>query len=219
MSTFSRLPIAFHETFPLKRVAIAQVTEVLSNIADENVLKSKSKREDVLREKSSLGTNYVKSMPNYARGVGLLTATYTLTDLGMYTLHYDPVFDQINTQWLLHYHMSAPQGPGPEFWNKFVTRWFRTGNKFTKAELRVELQEYFWRSKGKQASDSTLDGALRAFVDTYASIDCLGKLGILTGSSKDFKVNSPIHPSAWAFAYALIDYWEGYCSGRISVNF
>lgn len=219
MAISNRLPTSFHETFSLKRAAIAQVIDVLSKVTDIHIINNKGSLEQIIKEQTSLGPNYAKSMINYARGAGLLSNSYTTTVLCTFIQKYDPGFDQSNTQWLLHYHMSALNGPGPEFWHRFVISRFRTGNKFTRPELRKELEDYFLHFKNKKASNRTIDDSLSVFTNTYVDKDCLGRLGILTGnSSVGFEVGTPHFPSAWAFAYALINHWEAHCNGRVSIN-
>jgi hypothetical protein len=215
----NRLPTAFHETFPLKRIPVSQVFEVLVAESDPSILSSKSRRESLLREMTPLGRNYVKAMPYYVRGAGLLDDAYSITEVGNWVRQYDPTFDQVSTQWLIHYHMSANQGPGPEFWNSIVLQRFRAGNSFSKAAVEDDLAQIYIGINGRPPSQSTLQGTRNAFTNTYTDTDCLGRLEILsTGPDKEFRVGMPVSPDAWVFLYALIDHWDFYFGNRVSIN-
>lgn len=217
--TASRIPMAFHETFSLKRNAVAQVLNALAAVRDEKILGSKKQRESLLRESTSLGANYVKSVPSYARGSGLLDDNYRTSIFGNYVLRHDESLEHVGTQWLMHYHLSAPQGPGPEFWSRFVVEHFRTGNYFSKEQLTQELKQFHFGVTGKELGEGSATSTPRVFLGTYTSSDGLGRLHLLSSAADGFyRVLEPVAIPIWALAYALMDYWETFHPGQLSIN-
>lgn len=104
-----RISTAFHETLPLSTPQVREVMHV-SLACGERFC------QEGLRELTGLGTNAVKAMPLYARGCGLLEiGSYRLTRLGEAVCAHDPDLRRPETLWLMHYHLSAPYGPGPKF--------------------------------------------------------------------------------------------------------
>jgi len=78
-------------------------------------------------------------MPRYAIGAGLLDNNYEITLFGKFAHKHDPILEQAGTQWLMHYHLSAPQGPGPAFWHELVMSRFRGGCEFTTDEIATQI--------------------------------------------------------------------------------
>ncbi len=214
----NRLPTAFHEKFALQRNAVAEVLAVLSKVTDESVLVSKKMREKLIQENSLLGPNKVRSMTNYARGTGLLDERYQPTQLGRIVLTYDESLLREESMWLMHYHMSSPLGPGPEFWHQLVSMLFRTGNQFTKTDIRRMLEDSHFRSKGVPLGESSASSTPTVFVNSYVSSDGLAGLAILNQEGNSNTVLLPKPSSLWVFAYALIDYWQSEYSTRLGIN-
>lgn len=213
-----RLPLAFHETFPLRRSAVTQVVNVLSSESDETILSSKGKREQLIRDNTHLGNNYVKSMPLYARGVGLLDGEYKATLFGKYALSQDSTLSLPDTLWIMHYHMCAPNGPGPSFWHYLVGEYFRSGNQVPKTEFARAIEAFFWETEHKALSEKSTRSTATIFATTYTNSDGFGALGILQDDNPLVSVGHPVPPTVWAFACCLISHWEACWPGRLSVN-
>lgn len=208
-----RLGTAFHETFPLIRPAVAAVLEVVGNIESEDASASLA---DMLKARTTLGANYIKSMPRYAFGSGLLTGTTrgkrVLTAFGEQVRLHDPNLDHPATQWLMHYYLSSPEGPGPTFWNGLVTRGLRIGDKVRRGEVAQSIERIVEDDTGKQLATRTAQSTATIFLGTYTKSDGLGSLGLLRSVDAEdgavYRVQEPISPQLWSVAYALADYWE-----------
>lgn len=181
---------------------------------------------DLLRERTTLGANYIKSMPRYAFGSGVLAGTMrartVLTAFGEQVRLHDPNLDHIVTQWLIHYHLSSPHGPGPAFWNHLVTHSLRIGDELQRGEVAGEIARIAEEDTGKQLATRTAQSTATVFLGTYAKSDGLGSLGVLkpvdTGNGVVYQVQEPVPLPLWSFAYALADYWEGIWGQQVTIN-
>ena len=75
-----RIPTQFHESFALSRSSLIKVLKAIEDAPPEMNFKSKKKRDHYIQTKTGLGNNYVKSMPVYCKGAGLLDFEYKLTN-------------------------------------------------------------------------------------------------------------------------------------------
>jgi hypothetical protein len=200
-----RIDTTFHETFALSLPAVASVL----SLCDEH---EGDLTADLISNLTTLGPNYVKAMPRYARGCGLLEMdSYALTSFGHAVISHDRNLMRAETLWLMHYHMSAPHGPGPAFWNFLITSILRIGQSIERSDTSKVVGEYVSTATGKNLSERTLESAATAFLGTYAKSDALGRLGILAlveDLRGKYQVMQPDLPSVWVLAYALADYWE-----------
>lgn len=218
-----RLGTAFHETFPLIRPAVAAVLEVVDSIGSEEGSVSLT---DLLKERTTLGANYIKSMPRYAFGSGTLAGPTRgkteLTALGDQVRLHDPNLSHPATQWLMHYHLSSPHGPGPAFWNRLVTRSLRVGDELQRGEVAQEIARTVEEDTGKQLAPRTAQSTATVFLGTYAKSDGLGPLRILESiDSRDgavYRIQEPVPPPLWSLAYALADCWESIWGQQATVN-
>lgn len=201
-----RLGATFHRTFALVRPGIIQVLDLAANSSTGN---SRCLDRETIRELSNLGTIYVEAMPRYGYGTGLLDNQNCLTDFGVYAQRYDRLLDASATQWLMHYFLSAPHGPGPAFWHELVVTRFRTGDEFTTDEIATQIGEFVAASEGRQLAERSARSTATVFLGTYTKEEGLGRLGILeTIGANRFRVQEPDAPPPWAFGYALLDYWH-----------
>jgi Protein of unknown function (DUF4007) len=209
----SRLDTSFHESFSLSRPSLSKILAVCHE-------SSESVTPEVIRSRTSLGTNYVKAMPRYARGCGLLSfGSYELTPLGEVVFRGDPGLDDATTQWVMHYHMSAPQGPGPALWYHLVTERLRFFDVLRATNLGPDIVAFVEAQSGKKLGERTARTAATVFLGTYAKSDGLGRLGILDGGSGAvYRVTEPEPPPLKAFAYLLADYWEAVYQNRVTVD-
>jgi len=214
----TRIPIAFHETLSLSRKSISEIARVVSSDMNQDVEKKEGKRK-VFEEKTDLGNNYVKAMPVYAMGCGLISRNYVFSPFGRFALLHDSNFDLISTQWMMHYHMSAPQGPGPIFWNQVVSKFFYPGNVFAGEDIVEFIGNFIWETENRILSEKAVKSTATIFLGTYTKPEGLGKLRILeTTDSGRFRVQTPTLPSPWVIAYALLDFWEAHYPGRIGIS-
>jgi len=219
MEQKDRIATVFHEDFALSRASIVQVLKAFQLAGDGSNLKSKEKREELLREQTQLGTNYVKAMPEYAKGAGLIDFSYCLTPFGRFALNKDPLLEQPATQWLMHYYLSAPLGPGPLFWHRLVISKFRSGDVFTQEELADQIGETYQELKGTVLSERKLRSTSNIFLETYVQSKGLGGLGLLNEATKNsYEVGGPELPSTWTVAAALLDTCHTQFSGQVTIN-
>jgi hypothetical protein len=214
-----RLKTVFHETFSLSRSSLQQVLFVAAKTRD-TYMESQEHRENILRDKTNLGTRYVKAMPRYAVGTGLLGANYRLTTFAKFVQKHDSLLDQVGTQWLMHYHLSAPQGPGPAFWHDLVITRFRGGDEFTASEIAEQISQFFQKTEGEPLAERSARSTATIFLGTYTKQDGLSNLNILQGIGEDrYRVNDDLDPPpVWAVAYAILNFWEALLQGRKTIN-
>lgn len=201
-----RQPTAFHETFSLNRPAV-------SGILALSVRKRGQVDFDTIRQETALGANYADAMPRYARAVGLLEHnTFVATTFGTLVAQHDPHLDSPTTQWIMHYHLSAPHGPGPAFWHDLVVGCLRLGTEVTPVHLARRIALVHEQQTAKALAPRTARATASVFIGTYAKSDALGTLGIMkaegTGNERKYRIVQPEGPPAWALAYALADYWS-----------
>jgi len=211
-----RLGLTFHRSFSLNRPSISQVLQVLYDLANSNA--SPKKLKEILREKTSLGTIYVEAMPRYCKGSGLIDFDNTITEFGNIVINNDSLFSQPGTQWLMHYYLSSPQGPGPAFWNNLVTTRFRTREEFTSEQISDQIFRFVVENEGRELKDRSVRTTATVFLGTYLKSDGLNKLGILQEIKANYyRVLSP-DPPILAIAYALIEYCKINYGDRITIN-
>jgi hypothetical protein len=214
--TDQRLGTVFHESFSLSRPAIKSVLETIIRQEDAH---EASNLQETLRDNTDLGTNYIRAMPRYAFGCGLLDENYLPTSFGKLAHIYDPFLEQPTTLWLMHYHLSAPQGPGPSFWSELVLSRFRSGDKFSANDIKEQIDELYERNEGRRLADSSARSTATIFLGTYTKAEGLGKLEILEDMGDDYyRVLEPELPPAWSVACAFLEYWQAEYGNRMTVN-
>jgi len=213
-----RLSTQFHEKFSLTRQAIYQIVKTID--ANPNVSKlKKTELQKLFVEQTSLGPNYIKSMPQYAKGSGILNFDNTLSSLGKCTALYDPLYEQLGTQWLMHYHLSAPYGPGPTFWNNLVSKLFFVRNIFSGDDVIEQIGDFIWQTENKILALKGVKSTSNIFLGTYTKPEALGKLRLLELlGSGHYRVCEPNKAPVWAVGYALIDFWEAFYAGRVGIG-
>lgn len=192
----------FHESFSLNRPAIALILSIAADGGDEAAFSS------ALRD--SLGANYVKAMPRYARSCGLVEfGSPKLTPLGHHVLTHDASLSLPATQWLMHYHLSAPYGPGPRFWHDLTVRLPEYGATFSGAELAEEVGKSVEAAHGRTLAERSLRTCVTIFAGTYTKPEGLGALHLLQEAVDGYSLGEPEPVPLGVLAYALAHYWEG----------
>jgi hypothetical protein len=214
----NRLGTIFHETFPLSRQSLFQIIKAIDNNPSIANMRQ-TERESLFQQQTSLGTRYIKAMPRYALGCGFINSHYVLSALGKYTLSHDSLLDQTGTQWLMHYHLSAPHGPGAPFWHEVVSKRFYPGSVFSADDLVEQIGNFIWQTENKILSERAVRSTATVFTGTYTKPEGLGKLRLLEATeSGRYRVREPAPAPVWAIGYALLDFWESHYSGRLSVG-
>jgi len=207
-----KLGITFHRTFSLVRSSVAKVVEM------RGCQDSKFSRSSI-REDTHLGSIYVEAMPRYAIGMGLLDSDKKLSNFGRFASISDPHLEQLGTQWLMHYYMSASHGPGPAFWNQLVTTRFRSGEEFSAQDIAEQIAEFYQTIEGKPLAERSARATATIFLGTYTKSDGLGRLELLQETSKDnYLVAEPQSPPVWAVGCALLDFWLAHYPDQVTAN-
>lgn len=197
-----RLGTVFHETFPLSRTAVASVMEAIKDWD-----RGQASLFDHLRANTALGTRYCKAMPRYAQGMGLLDKDYNITELAKNVLSHDSSLFSVTTQWLMHYHLSAPHGPGPVFWHALVTRALRPGRTLRSSDVAEELREILREEGQKEPTPRALQSTATVFLGSYARSDGLRALQVLREERDGtYRVLPAEPPPLWVLAYTLADF-------------
>ena len=193
----------FHESFTLNRPAISIVLQSIRKGEGEEAFSS------YLKESTNLGSNYVKAMPRYASCCGLReVGKNQLTPLGEFILVHDASLSLPATQWLMHYHLSAPQGPGPRFWHDLTLRLPELDSTFGSVELTAEVRQSVVTEQGRALADRSLKTCASIFANSYTKADGLGALGVLQDSDGGgYQFSDPAAVPPGVLAYALSHYW------------
>jgi hypothetical protein len=208
-----RIGTVFHETFALSRPSMSAVLNAIGHRQEGN-----SRLFEHLRKATTLGTRYCKAMPRYLQGAGLSDRTHHLTDFGNAVLHNDPTLASDATQWLMHYHLSAPQGPGPLFWHGLVTRVLQPGRILNSMDVAQELALILREQNQKEPKPRALQSTATVFLGTYAKSDGLSALRVLEPTDGGYRVLRPKAPPFWVLAYTLADYWQYHWPDQVTVN-
>lgn len=210
--TSDRLGVTFHRTFSLNRPAIAEILRVA--ITERGQVNN-----SLLREQTNLGTIYIEAMPRYARGCGLLDlGSFAPTRFGELALAHDPTLKHPATQWLMHYYLSAPQGPGPRFWHYLVTHTLRPGDVVDRAMVASEIARGLAAGE-KLPGEGALNSTATVFLGSYAKPEGLQALGLLAAEGRNrYRVQAPDTPPMTALAVALADYWAVAWGERVTVS-
>lgn len=211
-----RLGFSFHRTFSFIRPAVTQILLLAEELSHQPKLALDNR---MIRQRTGLGTIYVEAMPRYATGAGLLDFDRRLTEFGHYAAAHDSMLEQHGTQWLMHYYLSAPQGPGPAFWHDLVRTFIFTGNEFAKMQVDRHVAAFVEQTEGRVLAERTTIAAATVFLGSYTKPDALGNLRVLDElPDKRYRVREPVRPPAWAVAYALLDYWAAHFEDRLTVS-
>jgi hypothetical protein len=211
------LGLTFHRTFALNRVALAQILPIAVRVrCDSN---HDLPLDDFLRKHTSLGVEYIPAMRRYGVATGLLDGRDGVaTNLGTLAVKHDRQLSLKKTQWLMHYHLSAPQGPGPLFWHGLVTRVLQPGRILNSRNVAQELALILREQNQKEPKPRALQSTATVFLGTYAKSDGLSALRVLEPTDGGYRVLRPKAPPFWVLAYTLADYWQYHWPDQVTVN-
>ena len=211
--SYERPGLTFHRTFSLNTSRLAAVLDVAA---------TEQGRVDaaLLRKKTSLGTIQIEAMPRYARGCNLLdNGGFAVTPFGRLAYQYDRTLIQSATQWLMHYHLSAPHGPGPQFWHFLVTETLRWGDLITPNVIESGIARALEKQNSPVPGGRAIGSTATAFLGSYSKPEGLSALGLLTPvKGGSYRVQVTVPPPPMAVAAALADYWAGPLGGRATVD-
>lgn len=174
--------------------------------------------QSALRKHTSLGTNYIKAMPRYGVGCGIFSRS-ELTPFGQVLLQHDPALALGTTQWLMHYHMSAPHGPGPCFWHHLVTRFLRICSRLRSTDVASEIGRMIREEEGNEPNPRTMARTATVFLRSYTNPDGLSQLRLMQEVERGlYLVTDPSAVPVWVVGFALVDYWEHQWGDRITVD-
>ncbi len=211
-----RIGLSFHESFALSLPSVRAILRLSHD--NEGRITPKT-----IKDQTSLGLNYVRSMPQYARGSGLIEmGGYRLTPLGEVVCLHDPNLENPTTLWAMHYHLSAPQGPGPTFWSHLVTEGLNLGDEVSVEEVAEQIARFQASQPGTVAlKQRTVRTTATVFLGTYTKSDGLGPLGLIkkvSGRDGYVRLSEPQSPPVGVVAFALADYWGAHFGEQITVS-
>ena len=133
-----------------------------------------------------------------------------LTSLGELVLKYDPYFEQVEIQWLLHYKLAS---------NPKAEVWYLLSNEFLPGQTRFSFDDAinFLASKGlRSQNDKHLRADVSIFLRSFTSADALGKTEYLKiendpkeiVSQNKFYKNPPTDIPSYLIAYVIYDQRE-----------
>ena len=108
----------------------------------------------------------------------------------------------------MHYHLSAPHGPGPRFWHELVLRLPELGDGFGRQEVAAQITTTT-QAEGAELKERGVTSTATVFLGSYTKSDALGPLGILQETAEGYTFDFPEAPSAAVVGYALAHYWQG----------
>jgi hypothetical protein len=213
----NRLGATFHRSFRLRR---NQVQDVL-RVAHEAEIQSdaKSLMRDSLRATTSIGTVQAQSAPRYAYGSGLLDEKNKLTLFGKLVYEHDPMLEKQATLWLMHYYLSSPHGFGPSYWYNIVSTRFRVNDTVNKGSLIEQITDHVSQTEERELDSRYAKSCANIFLGAYSDVEGLSSLGILRELESDtYIVEDPEPVPVWAFAVALLDFWQHQFPNRIALE-
>ena len=216
--TSSRLKTSFHETFPLSRDALRQVLAVLANT--DLPLTSATTREELLRTHTHLGTRYVKVMPRYAMGAGLLNSDYSLTPFGQSVVQSDTLFEKLRYAVAAALLLECPARTRTSFWHELTCTRMRSGDEFSSKDIEESITKSAELLEGRPLAARSVADTATIYLRTYTKDEGLGRLGLLEllPSQGKYRVLAPEPPSPWAFGYALLHYWNTQFGDQVTIN-
>lgn len=212
----NRIGLSFHESFSLNLPAVSKIINL--SFTNEGRID-----QTVIKAQTSLGPNYVKSMPKYARASGLMKmGSYQLTPLGEAVCLHDPNLINPTTLWAMHYHLSAPNGPGPAFWSNLITNYLVFGKEVSRSGVAEEISRFRMSQDSKaDVKVRTAQSTATVLLGTYTKSDALGQLGLIGGTSERdgyFRVSESQSPPSGVVAFALADHWETHFGEQQTVS-
>lgn len=209
--------LSFHRTFALSRFAVSQILHLVAEFEALDTTRPLSW--EVIRARTSLGTVQVEAFRRYTFRTGLVTNKERLTEFGRMVASADPTLAELATQWLMHYHLSAPQGPGPFFWHYVATSCLRIGTRLTSSDVAQTIALAVREQSGQDPKPRIAREAGTVFLGSYAKPEGLSQLRLIQEVERGlYLVTDPSPVPVWVFGFALVDYWERQWGNRITVD-
>jgi hypothetical protein len=207
-----RLMPSFHRTFSVIRPEIASVLAVYAN-SENNITRK------MVEEGTTLGSVKIEAMPRYARGCGFVNVNANqITALGSCVFENDPNLTRPATLWLMHYHLSAPHGPGPLYWHYAIKTYLRSGAEIEVGRLGENIGAFLNTTENQKIKPDTAQGAVSVLLGSYSKDDGLAKIGLLERVGRGYRVLEPEPAPLQAIGYALAHYWESVWGSADTIN-
>lgn len=171
-----------------------------------------------LESLTDLGVKMRPAYLNWLRGFGLATSApkgggVVPTEFGKLVAE-SKLLEGSDVQWLMHYFMAAPSGPGPQFWHDAVCHFSALRAPFTK----TDWTDYF---NSRPVVADSVEKQWPRFRDAYVSemLSNLRLIRVMGNSGSDLEFDPPIRRcGANVFACVLIDHWMVHWSDLVSVE-
>lgn len=192
----------FAQKFPLKRERLRLVLDAI----DQNPNATFQE----IAEHGGFNKPVAEGFIGWARHTGLICQNehgHELTGVGQFIYAHDPLLVDINTLWLLHYHLCIEHKERSEAWYLFANKYAYPGLETTTEDFRVFFQQ---STLDKSISKSAVENDPVLLMNCYFSQDALGQLGILRSldSKSHYEIWKPLSPDISIRAFALFDFWQ-----------
>ena len=209
-----KIQLSFHGTFALKKEDLLKILRVAIERKGLN-----DSREGLI-DRTGLGNEKVSRIKRWALRSGLVTDE-TLSPEGKIVWKHDQKLCSLNTDWLMHFHLSLgakglqPTPANPVDWGGWtylIYSFLPKNRAFTAENLTYEANTHF--DDGDKLIAKNYRYALRAYTES----DALAACEILTSPSKDkFLSGSPRLPNHNMVGYLLAKLWQRDFDNQTSV--
>ncbi|KAM3100081.1 hypothetical protein ACKFKF_12840 [Phormidesmis sp. 146-12] len=200
-----KIQLSFHTSFALKKEDLLKVFEAAS---EESGLEGSLEER---MEKTGLGNKKVGPMKSWAVRSGLMSSK-TLSPEGKLVWKYDSRLKSLNTDWLMHFHLSlgdkglqtTPINPADwGGWTYLIYNFLPQNRAFTTENLTYEASTHF------DDDDKLIAKNYRYALRAYIESDAIAACKILTSPSKDkFLSGNPQLPNSNMVGYLLAKLWQ-----------
>lgn len=221
----ARVGTGFHETFKLDRSRLIDVLQLAKEHDERTEDERGFTKADLDNSGTALGPNMRRAFPRYGVATGLLDqegARYVLTDFGRLALQYDPTLSDAATQWLMHYHLAAPQGKGPLFWNLAIVKAVASRDYLTRQDVESSIEETQASLRDGSVSPRLIQSTATIFFGTYTDTAGLSRIDLMRPdleASERYDLAPPSNSAPiWAFGFTLVDHWKTVWQDQLTVS-
>lgn len=204
----------FHRTFSFDRSIVSKI------LTYQNFSPLRINQKDLVKM-LKIGTAKADAYPKYGVISGLLDSiTNQPTIFGKQALIFDPLFQNISTQWIIQYHFCNPRSLAPIFWHKFVAERFILGRIFTRSELEDFIQEIYFLQEDALMIRRHILSTAHIFIKSYLDTEGLSQINLLKqfGEGNNYEIIGQPLTDPWVFGYALTHYKETIYPDKATLN-
>lgn len=142
--------------------------------------------------------------------------TYELTPFGQLAAQYDPLLNDLGTQWIIHYYLATDHIERSEAWLVFTNQFLTSGQRFSSDQF----QAFFADVAGAEVQNrSALAKDPQSVLYTYTKTQSLGQLGVLRKDKQTYISTFPFFPHILVIGYILLDWWQRHYNQTDTLRF